>query len=81
MPCLVAILDCAHVHHVVHYTRIICMHIPCLVAIVAIADCPGSATISFKDLVAVAQVSTNQTADVLVEDQLQPLALRVEKQR
>ena len=32
----------------------------------------GSATESFKDLVRVAQENTNQTADVLVEDQQQP---------
>ena len=44
---------------------------PCIVAI----DCThvGSAATSLKDLVTLAHVnSTNQTADVLVEDQLQP---------
>ena len=44
---------------------------PCLVAIV---DCThvGSATASFKDLVTVAQENSNQTADVLVDDEFQP---------
>ena len=46
---------------------------PCLVAI--IDSTHGSATVSFKNLVTVGQENfTNQTADVLVEDQLQPLS-------
>ena len=63
MPCLVAIVD---VHHVVHYTKTSIYHY-----IVAIVDYTrvGSATDTSKDLVEVAQEnSTNQTADVLVED-------------
>ena len=56
---------------------------PCLVAI---GDCAhvGSASAFFKDLVTVAQNnSTNQTSDILVENQLQPpLALvTVSKER
>ena len=67
MPCHAAIVDCTHVHHVVLCTN---QHMPYLDAAV---DCThvGSAIGSFKDLVRVAQEnSTNQTADVLLEDQL-----------
>ena len=60
-PCLVAIVDYAHVGAAT----------PCLVAIVDYAHV-GAATASFEDLVTVPKEnSTNQTADILVEDQLQ----------
>ena len=47
-------------------------HIPYLIVVI---DCThvGSASASFKDFMIVAKkLSTNQTADVLVENQLQP---------
>ena len=51
MPCLVAIVVCAHVHHVVHYP------------IISIYPCAGPAVVYFKDLFKVSQ-ELNQAAEL-----------------
>ena len=62
MPCLVAIIGCTHVDHIINYTK----YMSFLDAIVDYAHA-GSATASFKDLITVAQENTaSQTEDVLV---------------
>ena len=66
MPCLVAIVDCINVHHVVHYTNI--STYDNIVANVDFAHV-GSVSASFKELETKGN-STKQTALVLMEDQL-----------
>ena len=65
MLCSVAIVDCAHVHHIVHDKIIRTCHILLLVLAAPNED----QLTSFEELII---VQGNITAEILVEDQLQP---------